>query len=203
MKLLTNGLLALALTLLAGASALAQQSQNKKQLSSPQDTEQTMKMDEMMKGCHDRHHKRTDSVNKTAEVVERAEKSNDPAQMRAALIQTREMLAEMKDDMDMCMTNMHGAMKDMKMQGAGGRNMMPDKQNNESGVSEAIDPICNMKIDPKSAAAQSSYKGKTYYFCKTEHKAQFEKTRSSTSRNSSTAVPLKKRLPRPSSFQPG
>lgn len=176
MKLLTNGLLALALAVLTGASALAQQTQNKKQLPPPQGTEQTMKMDEMMKGCHDRHHKRTDSVNKTAEVVERAEKSNDPAQMRAALIQTRKMLAEMKNDMDMCMTNMHGAMKGMKMQGAGGGgNIMSDRQNVETGAGEAIDPVCNMKIDPKSAAAQATYKGKTYYFCKTEHKAQFEK----------------------------
>lgn len=173
MKLLTNGLLALALTLLAGASALAQQSQNKKQLP-PQGTEQAMNMDEMMKGFHDRHHKRTDSINKTAEMVERAEKSSDPAQMRAALIQTREMLAEVKNDMDMCMTNMHSAMKGMKMQGAGG-NMMSDKKNNETGASEAIDPVCNMKVDPKSGAAQATYKGKTYYFCKAEHKAQFEK----------------------------
>lgn len=168
----------MALTLLAGASALAQQSEDKKQSpqSSRQSTEQTM--DAMMKGCHDRHHKRTDSVNKTAELVERAEKSNDPAQMRAALIQTREMLAEMKNDMDMCMTDMHGAMKGMKMQsssGGGGSMMSSDRQNNQSGTSEAIDPVCKMKVDPKTAAAQATYKGKTYYFCQEGHKAQFEK----------------------------
>lgn len=177
MTLRMNGLLALTMTLLVGATAaFAQQSQEKKQLpqSSPQSTDQTMKMDEMMKGCHDHHHKRTDSINKTAELVERAEKSNDPAQMRAALIQTREMFAEMKNDMDMCMTNMHGAMKGMKMEGGGGK-MMSDRQNNESGASEAIDPVCNMKVDMKTAAAQATYKGKTYYFCKAEHKVQFEK----------------------------
>ena len=29
----------------------------------------------------------------------------------------------------------------------------------------AIDPICRMKVDEKSAQYKSEYMGKTYYFC--------------------------------------
>jgi YHS domain-containing protein len=34
-------------------------------------------------------------------------------------------------------------------------------------------PVCDMDLDPKTAE-KSVYEGKTYYFCSTEHKAQFD-----------------------------
>jgi YHS domain-containing protein len=34
-------------------------------------------------------------------------------------------------------------------------------------------PICGMEVDPKTAP-KSVYKGKTYYFCSQDHKAQFD-----------------------------
>lgn len=34
-------------------------------------------------------------------------------------------------------------------------------------------PVCDMEVDPKTAL-RSAYKGKTYYFCSQEHKAQFD-----------------------------
>lgn len=37
-----------------------------------------------------------------------------------------------------------------------------------------IDPICNMKVDPDTAAGQSEYEGKTYYFCSTGCKRKFD-----------------------------
>jgi len=37
------------------------------------------------------------------------------------------------------------------------------------------DPVCGMKVDPKSAAAQFEFEGKTYYFCAPGCKAAFEK----------------------------
>ncbi len=37
------------------------------------------------------------------------------------------------------------------------------------------DPVCGMKINPKSAAAKVEYKGKTYYFCMESDKQAFEK----------------------------
>ena len=38
----------------------------------------------------------------------------------------------------------------------------------------ATDPVCGMSVDEKSAAAQTSYRGKTYYFCSKECKASFD-----------------------------
>ncbi len=37
------------------------------------------------------------------------------------------------------------------------------------------DPVCNMDIDEKKAAAISNYKGKTYYFCSKVCKEKFDK----------------------------
>jgi Cu+-exporting ATPase len=39
----------------------------------------------------------------------------------------------------------------------------------------AIDPVCKMKVDPKTAPAKTEYKGKTYYFCAPGCKVAFEK----------------------------
>lgn len=38
----------------------------------------------------------------------------------------------------------------------------------------AKDPVCNMTVDEKKAAATSTYKGKTYYFCAVGCKVAFE-----------------------------
>lgn len=37
------------------------------------------------------------------------------------------------------------------------------------------DVVCGMTVDPKTAAGQSEYKGKTYYFCSRGCKAAFDK----------------------------
>lgn len=37
------------------------------------------------------------------------------------------------------------------------------------------DPVCGMDVDPKNAAAQTEYNGKTYYFCAEGCKKAFEK----------------------------
>ncbi len=39
----------------------------------------------------------------------------------------------------------------------------------------AIDPVCGMEVDPKSAAATYEYQSKTYYFCAPGCKVAFEK----------------------------
>jgi Cu+-exporting ATPase len=39
----------------------------------------------------------------------------------------------------------------------------------------AIDPVCGMEVDEQTAAGQSEYKGKTYYFCSLGCKAAFDK----------------------------
>jgi YHS domain-containing protein len=37
------------------------------------------------------------------------------------------------------------------------------------------DPVCDMLVDPSSAAATSEYNGKTYYFCSKGCKVAFDK----------------------------
>ncbi len=39
----------------------------------------------------------------------------------------------------------------------------------------AKDPVCNMNVDEKRAAATSTYKGKTYFFCAKVCKEKFDK----------------------------
>jgi YHS domain-containing protein len=39
----------------------------------------------------------------------------------------------------------------------------------------AIDPVCKMEVDEKTAKFKTEYKGKTYYFCAPGCKKQFEK----------------------------
>jgi YHS domain-containing protein len=39
----------------------------------------------------------------------------------------------------------------------------------------AIDPVCKMDVDEKSAVASSDYNGKSYYFCAVGCKVAFDK----------------------------
>ena len=39
----------------------------------------------------------------------------------------------------------------------------------------AKDVVCGMEVDPRTAAAQSEYKGRTYYFCARGCKVAFDK----------------------------
>ena len=39
----------------------------------------------------------------------------------------------------------------------------------------AIDPVCKMQVDEKTAPAKSEYKGATYYFCAMGCKKAFDK----------------------------
>ena len=39
----------------------------------------------------------------------------------------------------------------------------------------AKDLVCNMDVDPETAAAKTEYKGQTYYFCAPGCKASFDK----------------------------
>lgn len=37
------------------------------------------------------------------------------------------------------------------------------------------DPVCGMQVDPRTAPAQSTYRGTTYYFCNEACKQQFDR----------------------------
>jgi P-type Cu+ transporter len=36
------------------------------------------------------------------------------------------------------------------------------------------DPVCGMDVNPATAAGKSEYQGRTYYFCATSCKTQFD-----------------------------
>ena len=36
------------------------------------------------------------------------------------------------------------------------------------------DPVCNMQVDPNTAAGTSEYQGKSYYFCSVGRKKRFD-----------------------------
>ncbi len=39
----------------------------------------------------------------------------------------------------------------------------------------ALDPVCGMEVDPKTALYKSEYKGQTYYFCAPGCKKDFDR----------------------------
>ena len=39
----------------------------------------------------------------------------------------------------------------------------------------AMDPVCKMKVDEKTATLKTEYEGKTYYFCNQSCKTTFDK----------------------------
>ena len=51
----------------------------------------------------------------------------------------------------------------------------PPETSQQKTKKKAKDPVCGMEVSVKSAAGESSYKGKTYYFCSVEHKEAFDK----------------------------
>jgi len=41
-------------------------------------------------------------------------------------------------------------------------------------AAKAVDPVCNMALNPDKAGGRSEYKGKTYYFCSDYCKKTFD-----------------------------
>jgi Cu+-exporting ATPase len=54
----------------------------------------------------------------------------------------------------------------------GPRTALPDSK---GGQAMAVDPVCKMTVEPARAAAQSTYRGQTYYFCAVGCKQQFDR----------------------------
>lgn len=46
--------------------------------------------------------------------------------------------------------------------------------NKASTDGKVTDPVCGMRIDPKTAAGSSEYKGQRYYFCSASCKTNFD-----------------------------
>lgn len=77
---------------------------------------QQRSMNDMMKECRTHCQATTTSIDQLTKRMEEAKRSDDPAQMRAALDEAQKPLTEMKDHMAMCgntmsmMEHMHGGM---------------------------------------------------------------------------------------------
>jgi len=55
-----------------------------------------------------------------------------------------------------------------------GTSIQPAIKNIQEGSTMAKDPVCGMQVDEAKAAATSTYKGKTYYFCAAVCKKSFD-----------------------------
>ena len=106
-----HGLLAIAAAALITVSAIAQ-TPSQQNPQAPAQRGQMMSMGDMMKGCREHCQASMKSMDGLAKVVADAKTSNDPARMRAALQQTEQPLADMRQHMTMCM-NMMSMMEKM------------------------------------------------------------------------------------------
>ena len=78
-----------------------------------------MSMETMMKECQTHCQETTASIDQMQTMMEKAQQSNDPAQMREALEQAQKPLAAMKDHMASCMSMM--SMMQQMQGGMGGQ----------------------------------------------------------------------------------
>ena len=110
-----------AVVLLLGIAAAAQQQdRNTPPQPSEQQREQApMSMEDMMKRCHEHCEMAMKSTDALANAIADAKASSDPATVRAALEQTDQPLADMREHMKMCMSMM---MMMQKMNGGGAAN---------------------------------------------------------------------------------
>ena len=58
---------------------------------------------------------------------------------------------------------------------AGADSARAELSDSKGGQTMAVDPVCKMTVEPARAAAQSTYRGQTYYFCAVGCKQQFDK----------------------------
>jgi YHS domain-containing protein/uncharacterized membrane protein YraQ (UPF0718 family) len=59
---------------------------------------------------------------------------------------------------------------------AGDTARINDDETRRSSMSQEIDPVCGMTVEPESAAAKREYAGKTYYFCNPGCAKAFDRT---------------------------
>lgn len=141
-----------------------------------------MAMHDMMKSCSEHCQQTSTSIDKVLTSLRDAKASNDPARMRAAIEEAEKPLGMMHQHMSMCMKMMNMMQGEGmgNMHGEGMGNMKGDMMNHggmhgsKDAANMAVDPVCGMKVDPKTAPS-AKHKGETYYFCSAAEKAQFEK----------------------------
>lgn len=126
------------------------------------------------------HHQAIEtSVAKALTLVDQAA-SQSGTQAQTTLKQARQQLTEAQKQMGAC-----EKMCAAKMSAGGHEGHGPQHGGHAGHAAPAAtaqakpelvtDPVCGMKIDPKTAAGKSVYQGKTYYFCSADEKAKFDK----------------------------
>lgn len=139
-------------------------------------------------GGHCPHHQATETaVNQALALLGQA-KAQNADQAKATMEKARQQLTEAQKHMDACekmceakMGEGHGGhgghaghAGDAAHQGHAGHGAAAAT----AGAAKAelvTDPVCGMKIDPKTAAGKSVHAGKTYYFCSKNEKVAFDK----------------------------
>lgn len=129
------------------------------------------------------HHQATETAVSQALALLDQAKAQNGDQAKATLEKARQQLTAAQKHMDSC-EKMCEAKMGQGHKGHGdvsGHNMtpghpVPDHAPAAAGQAQMVtDPVCGMKIDPKTAAGKSVYAGKTYYFCSKDEKAKFDK----------------------------
>ena len=163
-----TSMLALSIPLLASLQGEEKQEKKSGEMSS---------MHGMMKECHAHCEETASSLGEMRKSLAEARESNDPVKMRAAIEQAEKPLGRMQEHMSMCknMMNMMGMMHGEGMGEMEGGGMMGHgaMHGSKDAANTAVDPVCGMKVDPKTAPS-ATYQGKTYYFCSAAEKARFE-----------------------------
>lgn len=105
------------------------------------------------------------TLDRTGALLEAARQANAPARLRAEVDNLQAAIAEVKEYLAPCMAASGATMDHAAM---GHQRPAP------APLKEAIDPVCGMKVDPKTAP-QATFEGKTYYFCSASDRDQFVK----------------------------
>lgn len=64
-------------------------------------------------------------------------------------------------------------------------------------MAQVTDPVCNMTIDSTSAAGQTSYQGRNYYFCSEQCASRFQANPGRYSGQQTTSTRRPEAAPRP------
>ena len=118
-----------------------------------------------MMECGEHHSAAMKASDDVSAHLAEAKRSTTLAEMRTHVEMADKAMAEMKNQMSMCM-EMMGTMHGEKM-GAG-------MTSGATTAAKALDPVCGMEVSTANAPL-ATYNGKTYYFCSEEDKAKFQK----------------------------
>ena len=123
-------------------------------------------------------HQSLEHCDQTGDLVEQTISKLDSArgqekeQMRAAIDQAIQTLAEMKNHMALCSNLLN--LKTPADETLDSKNQRELKSSSPVQKVKHIDPVCHMEVNPESAISDT-YNWVTYYFCSEKDRAEFHK----------------------------